>query len=281
MTGLSHVLELRGPKQYVSSFDRELLVASKGGVVSMILAAYHEYLLTRTQYAEALFSNRPCFLGESAWQEVILEPILSSTGEPSKSWDVHGMTAYLCLIPELLVDLRATVRGAYEQSPESIHQLKRKAEDLRSVFVDVSNIRKWDISRLTNVMDTSTNTSLTRLFFNHDDLVTANFCHHRKGMILLNRIIYALDPAATENEEETKRYAEEVVRLHAGIFQDNRLGPVHRILSLRTAQAALCTADAWAERDCKEAMIEGSVCNAGIVLPAAFKQFDDYISGHY
>ena len=186
-------------------------------------------LLKYEQYAEALFTNRLCFLSEPVWQKVFVEPILSPSGLPSCSWDVHGILPDLCRLQKLPADCRAIIFHESYQTSDRIKRLLRKAEHVRSLFINHAIARQWDISKLSKVMSSKPK----RYFFSHEDLVTENFCNHRQGMIILNRIVYTLDPSATAHEEDTKAFARETIDLHSAIEYHPERGPIHHVLSVQ------------------------------------------------
>jgi hypothetical protein len=97
-------------------------------------------------------------------------------------------------------------------------------------------------------------------------------------MILINRIVYALDSSAEIYEDETQRLAEEVIDFHSEITYDPSGGPMHRFLALRIAQSAVFTSAAWKNRQPEE---EGPGSNLGssVVDVDAFDEFDDLICG--
>lgn len=232
-------------------------------------------LLTEAQYAEALFTNHACFLAEPGWQEVLAEPIFLPSGLPSPTWNIHGVLPHLCKVPELLADCRIIIFDQSEQTCARIQGLLRKTEQLRSLFVDLARTRQWDIADLSNVMSDNIEGKARRYFFSHEDLITENFCNHRQGMIVLNRIIYALDSSARLYEEETMAFAREVVKLHSAIEIHPERGPLHRILSVRVSHAALVSAEAWAGRG-KPASRSAQM---GVISRTAFGHFDDFLCG--
>jgi hypothetical protein len=87
-------------------------------------------------------------------------------------------------------------------------------------------------------------------------------------MIILSRIIYALDPSATAHKEETKGFAGEIVNLHSAIRER---GPIHGVLSVRVAHAVLFSANAWAGREPDTQC--ATICT---ISAAAWKQFNDF-----
>jgi hypothetical protein len=239
------------------------------------------FLFCFVQFAESLISNHPCFLDESAWQNVLSVDFATCSRKSRYDWDIRGIIPYLCKVPRLMMECRAILRNTERENNDE--DTVARSLELRGTFLTLASTRKWDIHSLTTVLDTTYhNAGVKRCFFNRDDLNTANFCNHAMGMMMINRIIHALRAECSDLEEESQRLARLVINLHSRIENDNELRPLYRVLSLRVAHAVMSTETVWQPQPRDDAQwqqgSDGLTSKSGISL-FAFNMYDRLLCG--
>ena len=151
----------------------------------------------------------------------------------------------MCLIPRLFHDCRAMVRNKSLQSADRIDGLVAAASHLRQSFLDMAERYGWKPGLYSPLLAPRSADDGLRLFCTKEDFRAVNYGNFLSGLVVVNRIIYALRPSAVHVEQESRASALEIQYLHSFIKTEPKLNSVLSIHSERVALAIVLTSNQW------------------------------------
>ncbi|KAH8899333.1 hypothetical protein GQ53DRAFT_816488 [Thozetella sp. PMI_491] len=258
--GIYRLIESRGPSGYQKDFDRQLLIASIGTIITI-----------------ALRDDHPCFMDHPEWQDVL-------ASKPSDSmikdeWvDSYRSLPLMCLVPRLLSSCRDIVRNRDSQTRENIESLVAAASLLRQAFLDMGAKFDWKPGRYMPILAPRTEDDFPRVFCDAEDQRTANYGNHLSSLVIVNRILLALRPSAIALEAESRTSALEIQYLHSYLKSQPDLRKIWLVHSERVALAILLTSNYWTStRGAENGNAHDPRADGGgnLIEPWKFDVFDD------
>jgi len=205
----------------------------------------------RPQYTIALRDDHACFLEQPEWQDIIRTKLSDSMIEDE--WeDSYRALPLTCLIPRLFHDCRDIVRNKSSQTPDRISAVVAAASHLRQSFLDLAERHGWKAGRYSPLLAPRSAHGGWRVFCDREDLRAANYGNFLSGLVIVNRVLYALRPSAAHVEQDSRASALEIQYLHSFIKTEPRLNKLLMIHSERVALAIVLTSNHWSAKRSEE-----------------------------
>ncbi|KAL6899917.1 hypothetical protein GGI43DRAFT_53705 [Trichoderma evansii] len=218
--GATYLIQLRGPQNYKSEFEKCLFMGHIGPMAT-----------------EAILNNEICFLDNPAWKAVILSIITDDPLMPERSTMVISIVLIFVTIPILFKGFTDAICYNPDQPFQVITELISGAQKLRASLQDWYHTY---IKPSETLIDDSASGNMY-----YDALIIYYICTIYSSR--LNTCIHLQGtPGIFKMEEECQSFSRIIVSLHQrGETSSNRLQSLLLAQKLPIAEATIESGDAW------------------------------------
>ncbi|PTB66125.1 hypothetical protein BBK36DRAFT_1200107 [Trichoderma citrinoviride] len=219
-TGAGALIKLRGPGRCESDFEKALLLSHVGQI-----------------FHEALNANEGCFLADDAWQAALFSIPTDDSLFSDRSEPIVSLLTNVCHVPEYFQKTSEIVCITRDNTPDSlVEHVESKLYHLRQ------SILLWHEKYFgPNTADCAT------MRINQDRQ------HEALGFsfavsILLNRLLFCLDPVRNASCEETaEEFASKILLIEKEGLSTASQAELFMAIKLGVARTTLTTAARWRE----------------------------------
>lgn len=216
--GAARLIQLRGPENYTTDFEKALFMAHTGPIMT-----------------ECLFNNERCFLEQDAWHAVFRSAILEDALISDRSAIVIELMILKSNIPGLFHDVTNIL---YSPDPDSayINSTTNKLCKLREDMVKWNASYEYLLSCVPPIYPGSA----------EYDRRCKVYATYLSCMILPSRLLGALNPTErVELEEETQIYTNQMLDLELEVNSTSSAAAMFMAQTFGVAQATVATSEAW------------------------------------
>ena len=232
VSGAAQLIQHRGPEAFKTDFERELLTANAGPIVTAFL-----------------MNNETCFLAEPRWTEVFKEAIQADNSYCVQSGLAADLWETLVMCPELCQAVTYIICSGHAISDEERQDVIQQIQSYRRRLQD------WHITYQQNLSNNATKSHRSLMSVNdnvkrcsglkmrHEVYATFLSC-----LILGDRLLYALAPCQFQYlEVEAQELSQEIVDLQerGNVGNDPLQAGLFKVQTVWNARATLATKDSW------------------------------------
>lgn len=266
--GVSRLIQLREPENFRTDFERALLMAYTGPLVSQIFSvshcarrtSWHAFSLTLTEFNEALLDNTACFLMEDRWLKTLNASITQySFSSPGLADSVLDVWSHIVNLPALFketTDLVLSSRPSVQVTVQGI--INRLVNDLAILDLRLDAIRERRVFHEDGDIRSAASTINPTASGNNDFLrpgqnqpwpvLKANYV---MCWLIRARLLSALSPFHFHIlESKCQAWSKETVRWRVDsskLVQWGLLGGLYMFQSVCVANSIIYTKEIWAD----------------------------------
>ncbi|KAL6867155.1 hypothetical protein J3F83DRAFT_761606 [Trichoderma novae-zelandiae] len=217
-TGASALIKLRGPGRCESDFEKALLLSHVGQI-----------------FHEAINANQSCFLSDDAWQAALFSIPTNDSLFSDRSEPIVSLLTDVCRVPEYFQKTSQIVCVTRDGTPYClVDQVKNKLHQLRQ------SILLWHEKYF------GPNTAGCA-----DMRINKDRQHEALGFsyavsIILNRLLFCLDPVGNASCEETaQEFASKILLIERDGLSTVSQAELFMAIKLGVARMTLATAARW------------------------------------